>query len=362
MSNVTDLSVVVPIRNEEQRIPGTLEALVRQDYPKDRYEILVVDGQSTDETRRVVEEFIRGRSDANVRLLDNPGRLSSRARNIGVRAAHGELIAVIDGHVHIPNNRLFVRMMELKRRHQALCLARPAPLFPPRLGKGTGFWIAVARESWLAHGRGSYIYSDFEGFVNPLSSGFAYDRQVFEQVGYFDEVFDAAEDVEFHYRLNQAGIEAYTSADLTIYSYPRDSLRGLFRQMTRYGIGRARLIQKHPKSFTKETLIPLGVFLFFAAFPLALLLGRWLPIAGGIYMVLLAIYGLMVGCTGLACALKRQQPLAGPLVGLAIWTTHMGLGWGLLGGFATRRRIRAAEVTRHDESDSTLPIEESVHS
>ena len=43
-----------------------------------------------------------------------------------------------------------------------------------------------------------------------MSSGFAYDREVFDRVGYFDETFDAAEDVEFHHRLKGAGIEAYT--------------------------------------------------------------------------------------------------------------------------------------------------------
>ena len=56
---------------------------------KQRYELLVVDGRSTDGTRDVVRQFISQHPNVNVRLLDNPGRLSSRARNIGIRAACG---------------------------------------------------------------------------------------------------------------------------------------------------------------------------------------------------------------------------------------------------------------------------------
>jgi len=124
------------------------------------------------------------------------------------------------------------------------------------------YWIAIGRKSKIGHSKDSFIYSDFEGFVNPVSSGFAYDRSVFETVGYFDEGFDAAEDVEFHFRLKQAGIDAFTSPDLLIYSYPRFSLKALFRQQTRYGEGRARFVKKHTEGFTKETPIPALIFLF----------------------------------------------------------------------------------------------------
>ncbi len=252
MSEDVYLSVVVPIRNEEVAIRETLDGLVGQDYPKSRYEVIVVDGQSSDRTRDVVEKFMRDHPEVRIRLLDNPGKLSSRARNIGIRAACGRLIAVIDGHVYIPGNRLFEAIERLAEQHGALCLARPAPLLVPELAQGKAFWIAIARKCWLAHSRNSYIYSDYVGFVNPVSSGFAYNREVFGQVGYFDEAFDAAEDVEFHHRLRFGGIQAYTSPELTIYSYPRQALAGLFWQMTRYGIGRARCLRKHPSHLRRS--------------------------------------------------------------------------------------------------------------
>lgn len=304
--------------------------LVNQDYPKDRFELIVVDGRSTDGTRAEVGKFINLDHDTNIRLLDNPGHLSSRARNIGVCAAKGQLIGVVDGHVYMANGQLFKNMERLKEKNSALCLARPAPLDVPGLEDGIPFWIAVARKSWLGHSRNSFIYSNFEGFVDPMSSGFAYDRSIFERIGYFDESFDAAEDVEFHFRLKQAGIMAYTSPDLLIYSYPRESLSSLFHQQVRYGVGRARLVKKHLGALTKETLIPAAIFVFWAVLPLAVLFTLRFPSIGIAYVMLMAFYWLILLVTGISQALARKTFVPGFLVAAATWVTHMGLGWGFL--------------------------------
>ena len=81
------LSVVLPIRNEENFIAQTMEMLVCQDYPAERFEVIVVDGMSMDRARTNVESFIQSHPGFNIHLLENPGHLSSRARNIGIRAA-----------------------------------------------------------------------------------------------------------------------------------------------------------------------------------------------------------------------------------------------------------------------------------
>ena len=332
------LSIIIPVRNEERYIADTLNMLANQDYPKDRFELLVVDGRSTDNTQHAVEKIMSEHQDVTIRLLDNPGYLSSRARNIGVREAKGKLIGVIDGHVYIPNDRLFRNMERLKEENNALCLSRPAPLDVPGLEDGTAFWIAVARKSWLGHSQSSYIYSDFEGFVDPMSSGFAYDRSVFKKVGYFDETFDAAEDVEFHFRLKQTGIMAYTAPDLLIYSYPRESLSSLFHQQVRYGTGRARLAKKHTKGLTKETPIPALIFLFFAVLPLIVMISPNFPLIGMIYAGMMSLYWVTLLITGFKEALNRKRFLPGILVSLGIWITHMGLGWGFLKHFPCRQK------------------------
>lgn len=331
------ISIVVPIRNEQNYILQTLDSLINQEYPEDKYEIIVVDGMSTDNTCRVVRNYINTHKEKNIYLLKNPRKLSSCARNTGVKTAKGRLIAVIDGHVFIPNNQLFKNMEEIKESKSAYCLARPAPLDVPGLKSGTAYWIAQARKTWLGHSQNSYIYSDYEGFANPVSSGFAYDKSVFKKVGYFDESFDAAEDVEFHFRLFMAGIEAYTSPRLLIYSYPRESLLALFKQQVRYGIGRAKFVIKHKNGFTKETPIPSLILLFLVSSPLVLLITSNIPVLKYIYCALIIFYLSTIFITGIVEAMKRDNFFAGFIVGSSIMLTHLGLGWGFIKKFIFRK-------------------------
>jgi succinoglycan biosynthesis protein ExoA len=323
-------SVIIPVRNEEKFIAETLLALANQDYPHDRVEILVIDGMSTDNTREEIVNFMQNHPDITVRLLENPGLLSSRARNIGVKEAKGSLIAVIDAHVYIPDEKLLKSMEKLREKTGAKCLSRPAPLTVPDIkNNSTAYWIALARKSWLGHSQSTYIYSDYEGFVDPVSSGFAYAREVFKQVGYFDESFDAAEDVEFHHRLKKAGILAYTSPRFLIYSYPRESLTELFKQQTRYGEGRARFITKHNSGISIETFIPAGIFLFFISLPIIIMLG-FSSIIINLYMFLALCYLSILLITGLRIAFNEKKPAGALFIAAAIWVTHMGLGWGFL--------------------------------
>ena len=322
------LSIVVPIRNEEKFILSTLRQLEKQEYPKDRYEILVVDGMSTDSTAKKVQEFIALHPDVNIKFFENPGMLSSRARNVGTRNAHGEIIAFIDGHVYIPDDQLFANIEKAVTENNAIVLARPQYLDVPTLNVNSkAYWIAVSRKTWLGHSTKSFIYGEHEGFVDPTSSGFAYHRSVFNKVGFFDESFDAAEDVEFNYRVNKAGIMAYTSCKFLVYYYPRESFMALFKQQTRYGVGRAQFIKKHPRSFTIETLIPAAVFLFFALFPLFFVIS--LPAKSRPVLITLApLYWGILLATGVKEAYQRKRFWPALSVAFGVWVTHMGLGWG----------------------------------
>ena len=64
-------SIAIPARNEERSIVACLEAVIAQDYPHDRYEVFVVDGESTDRTRELVET-VAARSPVPIRVLKNP--------------------------------------------------------------------------------------------------------------------------------------------------------------------------------------------------------------------------------------------------------------------------------------------------
>ena len=75
------LSVICPIYNEEKYIGQFLDSILRQDFPKNDMEILLVDGMSKDRTREIVSEYMT--RFPFIRLLDNPERIVPYAMNRG---------------------------------------------------------------------------------------------------------------------------------------------------------------------------------------------------------------------------------------------------------------------------------------
>jgi succinoglycan biosynthesis protein ExoA len=326
--SVPFITVVMPVRNEVRFIRDTLGQLLGQDYPPERYEIIVADGMSDDGTREAVLE-IAGRH-PQVVLMDNPGRLSGSGRNVGFRSGRGDYFVVVDGHCLVPERQFFGDITACFARSGADCLGRPQPLDPPGL---TTFQkcVALVRESRLGHGADSLIYGGYEGFASPVSNGAAYARHVFDKVGYVDESFDAAEDVEFNYRVEQAGFRCYTSPKLTVRYYPRDSFAGLFRQMCRYGRGRRKFTRKHPQALTLNQLVPatfaVGLGLLMVSLLLHLFSGMALPllltvIPYGVYLLLLAGSAVRVAC--------RQGVAYAVLFPAVLFVVHFALGYGFL--------------------------------
>ena len=249
------ISVVIPVRNEEKHIGKVLGDLIEQDYPPNRFEILIADGNSCDGTLRVVEQVAKS-CKSTITWFSNPGQLSSAGRNLGVMNSRGELIVFVDGHCKIDSPSLLSDYARIMQATGADCLCRAQPLDAP--GE-TWFQEVVAhvRASLLGHGPDSTIYSPtLAGPINPTSSGAAYRASVFERIGMYDEAFDACEDVEFNYRVFKNGLPSFIDPRLKIHYYPRTSLRGLWKQLVRYGRGRFRFVRKHPEALSVGQLLP----------------------------------------------------------------------------------------------------------
>ena len=318
------VSVVIPVRNEEKFIAGTLDGLLAQDYPDDAFEILVADGESTDATPRIVEQYAA--KDPRIRLLRNPKRWSSAARNVGVRASRGDVVVVVDGHCQFEDNRYLRHLVEVLRRHDVDCVGRPQPL---DIAGGSLLQqaIATARSSSLGHHPDSFIYSDQERIVPAHSVGVAYRRHVFERVGYFDESFDACEDVEFNHRVDQSGMTCVLAPGIRLHYHPRSSLRGLARQMGRYGRGRVRLWRKHRDTFSLKSFLPAAFVLFLMVGAVASLL--WSPLAW-LYLIGMGTYGIVVLGYSLSLSLQNRDARLLPWLPCVFAAIHLGAGYGSL--------------------------------
>ena len=333
-----DITVILPVRNEGAHIEAILEDLQDQELGALRLEVIVVDGHSDDDTVSRVQAMAA--DDPRIRVLDNPRRLSSAARAIGADAARGRFIAYVDGHCRLPGTMLLHDMVALFDKTDADCLARPQPLLPQAKGLMARA-IAAGRTSAFGHSLRSTIYDEAERAVDPTSAGAMYRREVFERVGNFDPAFDACEDVEFNWRVARAGLRAWTSPKLAVRYEPRRTLVALFRQMTRYGLGRARLHRKHRSAFSFESLIPAG---FTLGLPLLLAAPvlpdpwRWVLLAP--YL----LYGLFSLLASATTAWRRGLTLF-PLLPVVFFVIHTGLGFGYLRGWLSRKPHFAPETS-----------------
>lgn len=327
------VSVIVPVRNEARSIEPTLRSLLAQDYPPEKFEVIVADGCSTDETVPIVRR-LQGEY-PNLKLVYNPGRWSSAARNLGVRHMRGDVVVVIDGHCQVPDRNYLRNLAAAFAESGADCLGRPQPLDAP---DPSPFQQAVsaARASRLGHNPDSDIYSDEPKFVDPQSTAVAYQRGVFRRVGLFDERFDACEDVEFNHRVHTAGLSCYFTPAIKIVYHPRATLKGLFVQLGRYGAGRARLAAKHPESLTPPALVPPLWVVWLVAGGLASLI---VPYLGWVYAVSILLY-LAVILGGSAWLARGRPVVVGRRLPLVFLGIHFGFAWGFLREVVRRVRSR----------------------
>lgn len=337
------VSVIIPVRNESAHIQQTLAHLHRQEFDADEFEIIVVDGESEDQTVFRVQEVAH--SFRHLHVLSNPKRYSSAARNLGIRHARGQYILIVDGHCAIHNRHYLSNLIEAFMQSGADCLGRPQPL---RSNDATDFQdaVALARESWLGHNPDSANFSNRPRFVSPDNVAVAYRREVFDRVGLFDEQFDACEDVEFNTRVRQAGMTCYFTPSIRVDYQPRETLRGLIFQMFRYGTGRSRLSRKHPGSVTLPSLAP-AVWLIWL--PLSFALGFLSPLFAVAFCLSLLFYSISVLCESLRLTVFKRSRL-GVHVPFIFFSIHIGYGWGFL-----RERLRNAKPASTKNETAVYP-------
>lgn len=323
MESLPKISVIIPIRNEARFIERTIRYVLEQDYPEDKLEVLVVVGDSVDDTAAIVQKIAA--EDPRVTYLHNPQNWSSAARNIGLENATGEIITFVDGHTYIDNDQLLQNTARFFREQNVSVLSRPQFLDTPENSRFQQA-VSLARKSPVGHGLDSTIYNDRDELVDPTSSGASYRREVVDKVGRFDERFDACEDVEFNHRVARAGFGSFTSHRLAVYYYPRESLRKLFQQMARYGVGRFRLACKHPDTLSLGTFVP---FLFTVGLPLLAVLSFLHPLLRYLFLAAVGLYALLVIPASLIVAARNGWSFffVLPPVYLAV---HTGLGFGFL--------------------------------
>lgn len=227
-SDTEFVSVIIPVYNDEERLATVLDCLERQSYPRDRYEVIVVDNASDRSPEATVSRF------PQARLVSESRRGSYAARNRGLEVARGPLLAFTDADCIVPPDWLEAGVAALRDLDRHGLIAGDIRLRFKRPGRPNA----------------AEIYDIVHGF-NPersASNGFAYTgnafthRSVFDAVGEFNAELLSRGDLEWGKRVAAAGMPVVYSAEAWIEHPARHRLSEILTKERRLMAGKVRMI------------------------------------------------------------------------------------------------------------------------
>lgn len=250
-----EVSVVIPVYNEGKYIEKCMQSILEQDFPKDRMEVLFVDGMSDDGTLDVLKGYQE--KYPWVRVLKNEKRIIPSALNIGIKEAVGEIIVRMDAHSEYANDYISKSVEILNKTGMD-------NVGGPQITKGKSRKqrsIAAAYSSVFAVGSGKHFQKDYEGVIDTVFLG-TFRKSFAEKMGMYDENMPRNEDDEFNFRIAQKGGKVYMSPDIKVVYYPRESYGALAKQYFGYGKGKPSVNKKHKKLTNFKQIIP-SLFVLF---------------------------------------------------------------------------------------------------
>ena len=346
MNHIPSVTVIMPIRNEAAYIERSLRSVLAQDYPAERLQVIVVDGQSTDQTQEIVRQLAHSYQHefdgqyTEIILLENPQQIVPTALNIGLTHAQGEVIVRVDGHCQVPANYIS-HCVALLQQQQVDCVGGPIQTIGETPVAAT---IALAMSSAFGVGGSSFrTVLDRTQFVDTLAFG-AYTRQIMQRCGAFDEELVRNQDDEYNYRLRKLGGRILLSNAVRLQYYSRGTLSKLWSQYYQYGYWKVRVLQKHPGQMQWRQFVPP---FFVAALLGGLLSAPFKPIVWALWGSMLVLY-LLANLTASAWTAARHGWRHLPLLPLVFAILHISYGLGFLVGlirFAGRWRVDGQPIT-----------------
>ncbi len=310
------LLVVIPCLNEEAQLPALLAWLSACREPK---RIVVVDGGSTDASRRIVADAAN--ADPRISLMDNPARVQSAGVNAAVRAFGGEAerFVRIDAHARYPKNFLGPLIQaQAETGAASVAVSMRAVALPQQCFQRAA---ACAQNSILGAGGSRHRKGGGRQWVDHGHHAL-FTTGSFTSAGGYDESFSHNEDAEFDARLASQGGRILLAADVLIDYFPRKTALALARQYFHFGAGRARTTLKHRLPLKLRQLAPVLIpplaILGLAATPWTLAAGA--PLAAWIGASL--VYGFVLGV--------RERSFCACGAGLAAIVMHAAWSAGFL--------------------------------
>lgn len=246
------VSIVIPCRNEEKMVGKCLDSIINQHYPKDKLEVLVIDGLSTDKTMNILDSYAK--KFKFIRILQNERKITPCAMNIGIKNSIGNIVILVNAHCILDNSFIINNINGIMKTN-----ADAVGGMLNAINEGNsliGISIPLSTNSYFGSGGRRYRSRLHAGFVRDTLPYCSYRRELFDKLGYIDEDLIRDQDEEFNYRILRSGGKIYYMPQIKSYLYIRPTLKKLWKQHYQYGYYKPLVIKKVGGLFTWRQAIP----------------------------------------------------------------------------------------------------------
>lgn len=238
------ISVICPVYNEAGYIDSLVESVLKQDYDREKMEVLLIDGMSTDHTRSKLDLYCA--QYPFLKVLDNPQKIVPCAMNIGIRKSKGDYIIRLDAHSQYPCD-YFSKLIEYAEKLNSDNVGGVCMTAVKNKNRKT---LAIMEVLSNKFGVGDSLFRiGAEGIreVDTVVFG-CFKRDVFERFGYYDERLKRNQDIELNKRIKRGGGTLYQVSDIHCTYFARETFRGLIKNNYQNGVWNILTIY-----FTKTT-------------------------------------------------------------------------------------------------------------
>jgi glycosyltransferase involved in cell wall biosynthesis len=332
MNNVPFVSVIIPCRNEEKYLSSCLDSILSNDYPKDRMEVLIVDGASKDRTREIALQYCR--QNINMQLLENPQKIVPTGMNTGIKSSRGEIIIRMDAHTIYSKDYIWLCVKHLRESGAenvgGIWVTKPG-------ARGVvAESIALALSAPFGVGNARFrTGTNGPRYVDTVPFG-CYNREIFDKVGLFNEKLVRNQDIELNLRIRRNGGRILLFSDIVSFYHARSTLKGLFGQNFRNGLWVTYSTNFAKTPFSLRHLVPL---IFVSALFGSAISFLLFPHLAFLFLFVLGSYLAADFCVSLKLARKKRLDVFLPLL-VAFPVLHFSYGFGSLWGILKTLRAR----------------------
>jgi GT2 family glycosyltransferase len=285
------ISVVIPCKNEVQYIEECIRAIFNSELKSNvELNVFVVDGMSTDGTRDKINEL--NQDFPKLELLDNEKELTPFAFNIGTKEQDFDYLQIVGARHILSDNYIQTCINYLEDNKEIWCAG--GRLINSYTNE-TSRVIAEAMSTQFGMGIGNFRTLNKTCFTDTVTSPM-YPKNVFDEIGYFDERLIRNQDDDFNYRVKKSGGKILFINEIYLKYYVRTSLSNLKRQFFQYGYWKVFVNRKHNSITTLRQLVPALFVLFLIVTPFSLIIPKYfffifLPVLA-VYLILVIFFGL----------------------------------------------------------------------